>query len=147
MGEPSTDHIRQKHPFGCGIAALAMATGSTYDTVHDWITSNWPDDTPPPDFITSGISKSVAEFYLACHGYAWRTLYAGHHHQPWPPAPFAPAHIAMVVQPSGLAHYVAVRADGAVLDPLQDELRRLTDWPRVYNVQGIWSEPLAVSRG
>lgn len=132
--------IRQKHEYGCGIAALAMVAGTSYESVHEWLLANWPGGTQAPDewLVAHGIHKGIADFYLAAHGYMWRTVYSGWRQIPWPPEPFAPIHLACVRQPSGNSHYVVARDDGAVLDPLHDELRRLTDWPEVYNVQGIW---------
>jgi hypothetical protein len=135
-----TDLVRQEHDYGCGIASLAMVTGDTYDNVRGWLLANWPGGTQTPDeWLTKrGIHKGIADYYLAAHGYVWRTVYSGWKLAPWPPEPFAPVHLACVQQPSNNSHYVVMRSDGAVLDPLDGEHKRLTDWPSVYNVQGIW---------
>lgn len=141
--------IRQEHDYGCGIATLAMVTNATYDEVRTWLLDNWPGGNERHDdwLEKRGIHKGIADFYLAAHGYVWRTLYGGWQLPTWPPEPFAPVHMACVRQPSNNAHYVAMRADGVVLDPLTGEERRLTDWPEVQNVQGIWSErDLAAAR-
>ena len=132
--------VRQQHDYGCGIAALAMIADRSYDEVREWLLGNWPGGSQrPEDWLTAhGIHKGIADWYLAQHDYVWRTLYGGWKLDPWPPEPFAPVHLACVRQPSNNNHYVVMRADGVVLDPLADGPRSLADWPQVYNVQGIW---------
>jgi hypothetical protein len=133
--------IRQTHDYGCGIASLAMISGQPYNAVREWLVENWPGGTQTPDewLTTRGIHKGIADYYLAAHGYVWRTVYGGWKLPEWPPRPFAPVHLAHVVQPSGNTHYVVMRADGVVLDPMCDEPRALSDWSYVNNVQGVWS--------
>ena len=132
--------VRQEHDYGCGLASLAMIDGTTYDAVREWLLANWPGGHERPDeWLTKrGIYQGMADWYLSQHGYVWRTLYSGWQMPEWPPSPFAPVHLASVRQPSGDSHYVVMRADGVVLDPLSDEPRMLADWPKVDNVQGIW---------
>lgn len=146
---PVTTLIRQVHEYGCGLASLAMISGWTYDEVRDWLVANWPagSQTPGEWLEQRGIHKGIADYFLAENGYAWRTVYAGWGQKPWPPEPFAPVHLAQVVQPSGNSHYVVMRSDGVVLDPLSDEPKRLTDWSVVNNVQGVWRpQALVVSQ-
>lgn len=135
--------VRQAHDYGCGIASLAMVTGQTYDEVRTWLLAHWPGgqggDTPAEDWLVKrGIYSGIADYYLGRHGYVWRKVYSGWQQHPWPPEPFAPVHLVMVRQPSNNSHYVVMRADGVVLDPLADEPKTLAGWPAVDNVQGIW---------
>lgn len=142
--------VRQQHDYGCGIASLAMIAGKSYSEVHAWLLANWPGGqadggSPPEHWLEKrGIYSGIVDWYLVHHGYVWRTVYAGwakdNSSYPWPPEPFAPIHLAQVRQPSNNSHYVVMRADGVVLDPLTDEPRTLADWPEVSNVQGIWRE-------
>lgn len=146
-GESRPRMVMQEHPNGCGIACLAMVTGLGYAQVRDTLTEFLPRER---DYGEEGIHHGIAEWLLGRLGYAWRTLYAGHLHDPWPPEPFAPVHIAQVRQPSGNTHYVVVTNDGIVFDPLDGEHKRLADWdgrsgsvsnPKfsgVNNVMGIW---------
>lgn len=134
--------IRQEHDYGCGLASLAMITGQTYEEVRLWLLDHWPggqgDHVPEEWLVKRGIHSGIAEYFLGAHGYVWRTVYSGWAQKPWPPEPFAPVHLAMVRQPSGNSHYVVMRSDGVVLDPMTDEPRSLADWEKVDNVQGIW---------
>lgn len=148
---PSTESgqpilVRQEHDWGCGVAALAMVTGQTYDEVRTWILDHWVHAVlgcDPADWLTKhGVTQYVLDWYLGEHGYVWRRLYrAWVADDSWPPKPFAPVHIAQVVQPSGNAHFVVLMADGLVLDPMSVNPRSLTDWETVNHVQGVWSIP------
>ena len=138
--------IRQEHDYGCGLASLAMATGKSYDEVRSFFLAEWPGGTQKPeDWLESrGIHHGLVEWFLARHGFVWRVVYSGWEEHPWPPAPFAPVHIAQVIQPSRNTHYVVMLNDGRVLDPLSGTLGlALDNWERVNNVMGIWPEPLS----
>lgn len=129
--------VRQEHPDGCGVAAVAMVTGETYaEVVADLARMGL-------DLSIGGLAKPHIERLLAARGYVWRTVYrAGT--LIWPPAPFAPVHIAAVrQQPSGRAHFVVMLDDARVLDPLERGTT-LDHWPEVMNVIGIWPEPDAL---
>jgi hypothetical protein len=134
--------IRQEHDLGCAVASLAMVTGQTYEQVRAWILDHW---TPavmgqdPAGFLTkSGVTHYCIDWYLGENGYAWRRKYNAHALGEWPPPPFAPVHIAQVVQPSGATHFVVLTASGEVLDPMSDLPRTLSDWERVNQVMGVW---------
>lgn len=140
--------VRQGHDYGCGIACLAMATGQTYEAVHADLVAALPGR----DFAEGGIHSHILKWYLAERGMVWRELTRyvpaepGERceRMPWPPEPFAPRHIASVVQPSRNQHFVVVDPDGYVLDPLDTEtgphpLKRLEAWEDVNNVVGIWA--------
>lgn len=143
--------VRQEHDYGCGIAALAMLTGSTYEDVRAWILDNWQNQIMGYERTGSWLSKSgvtgpVLDWYLAQRGYVWRKVYSGWKPDPWPPEPFAPVHVAQVIQPSGMAHFVVLTADGRVLDPMSDSPRSLTEWQQINYVQGVWPIPPEVTR-
>lgn len=142
--DAGTRLIRQEHDWGCGVAALAMVTGQTYDEVRTWILHNWVHNVmacDPADWLTKhGVTQYVLDWYLGEHGFAWRRLYrAWTDADSWPPKPFAPVHVAQVVQPSGNAHFVVLTAGGRVLDPMSDAFRSFFDWEQINHVQGVWS--------
>jgi hypothetical protein len=58
---------------------------------------------------------------------------------PWPPAPFAPVHMATVLvsRTSPCWHSVVMSQDGLVLDPQTPEPRALTDYVEVQAVVGF----------
>lgn len=138
--------VLQKHDYGCGIASLAMLTGDTYDGIRAWILDHWQNQIMGHEsndswLTKSGVTGPVLDWFLAQHGYVWRKVYSGWRPDPWPPAPFAPVHVAQVVQPSGMAHFVVVTETGDVLDPASGAPRSLTDWQQINYVQGVWGEP------
>lgn len=132
--------VRQQHARGCGPAAIAMVTGHSYADVCEWFVG--------VNFETNGCYAQWVHDYLAEHGfsvqvkrrYTPRLLGTEQvERTPWPPIPFADKHIAQVRVCDGAAceHFVAVCADGAVLDPLCDEPKRLTDYFLVNQVAGV----------
>ena len=131
--------VRQEHDYGCGVACLAMVTGHTYADIHAECVKDWPNSERGLNLAERGLYSSGVEWYLATHGYCWRYVYSAWRLSEWPPLPFAPVHIASVVQPSGNSHYVVMTPEGVVLDPLTATERRLTDWEKVNNVMGIWT--------
>lgn len=130
-------HVRQEDPCGCACASLAMVTGRSYAEVRShWIFRgvDW----------TVGITHHAAEQYLALTGFAAGLVYRflpgvvdGKQPRldPWPPAPFAPAHIIAI---NGGRHDVVWLPDGTVLDPMVDAPRRLEDCGDVSFVLGVW---------
>ena len=121
-----------------------MVTGQTYDEVRVWILDNWVHsvmgyDAPADWLADHGVTQYALDWYLGEHGFAWRRVYRAWTTGSWPPKPFAPVHVAQVVQPSGMAHFVVLTPDGQVLDPMCDVSRSLTDWEQVNHVQGIWA--------
>lgn len=132
--------VRQEQDHGCGVAALAMVTHQSYAEVHADCLAHHPgaDHERLERLDERGLYHGSVEWYIGRRGGTWRYDYkAWHAADDWPPEPFAPVHICSVRNPGG-AHYVVMRADGVVLDPLTDEERSLTDWDEVNNVMGIW---------
>lgn len=133
--------VRQGDAQGCGFACLAMVTSQSYDFVLNHMRSTYPGKDFNERFANErGIHHGTVEWYLGSLGFAYRTTYrAWAGDKPWPPEPFAPAHIASVTQPSGNQHFVVMTDEGVVLDPMNDEPTTLDQWgDKVMNVTGIW---------
>lgn len=132
--------IRQKDPYGCALACLAMVTGKAYEEVraafvgHDFGVST-------RELRTGGISYVAVDGYLSDHGYAVRRLarydpVLNLHRDPWPVEPFAPVHVCEVI--TSMGHSVVMLADGTVLDPNREEPGRLSDYAAVNYVAGVY---------
>jgi hypothetical protein len=132
--------VPQEHAWGCGAAVLAMVTGDPYWTVIDTINA-MTGTGHGGDWAKTGIAYPVIDRYLIGRGFALQRVYR-HEAAEWPPGPWAPAHIAEVVQPSGMTHFVAMTGAGVVLDPAQPTERTLTDYPEVRSVVGIIPAPM-----
>lgn len=139
--------VRQEHDRGCGFAALAMLVGKSYaQVVEEWgvpIGENGYEYKPQKGSPIYG----HMDRYLCEHGFAVarqypERLFPG---EPiaWPPAPWRPVHLCnvTVVEGAPCNHWVVMLADGAVLDPLTTEPRRLTDYWRVNNVAAVVEVP------
>lgn len=127
----------QEDAHGCGLAVLAMITGTPYERVKVEIESqdghghngNWNE---------RGLTHISLDRYLTRRGFYRQRRYK---HETelgaWPPEPWAPVHYASVKQPSGNGHFVVMDSEGNVLDPMREGLFKLTDWPEVNNVCGL----------
>lgn len=130
------DLVKQQHARGCGPASIAMVTGHSYADVCNWFIG--------VNFETNGCYIHGLYEYLAEHGFAVQVKhrFLGHlRERPiWPPVPFAEKHIVQVRVSEGspCEHFVAMRADGKVLDPLCDEPKSLADYHVVNQVAGVW---------
>lgn len=133
--------VRQKHARGCGVAALAMLTGDDYDAVAVYFRGI--------DLDAKGLYLCGLDDYLVDRGYAIarKKRYLGFFggdgappREPWPPAPFADVHLCEVevYEKAPVYHFVVMLRDGAVLDPLADGPRRLSDYHRVNSVAGVY---------
>lgn len=127
------DWVEQEHRMGCGIACCAMLTGKTYDYVRQWLNLKW--------FMQDGLSDWATYGYLAAHGYAVAPLLphrgeGGQYDAPWPPKPFAGAHLCRVMMAN--MHLVVMTHDGTVLDPGGPQPRTLADYPYVECVAGVY---------
>lgn len=128
--------VRQEHAGGCGPACVAMILDIAYADACALIEAS-PAHGDRRDWETGGTNHVALDHVLQAHGFWRQRSYrswepAGN----WPPAPWAPVHIAQVEQPSGNAHFVVMHGAGYVLDPLREGLFRLTDWIEVLNVAG-----------
>jgi hypothetical protein len=119
--------VRQRGDSDCGVATFAMLTDRTYEAALDVL--GYEADVP----------DHTLRVHLQMDGWFVREVWRIEESLDgsWPPPPFAERHWAMVTQPSGNGHYVAMEADGAVLDPLSDQPRRLQEWSVCSVVCGI----------
>lgn len=140
--------VQQEHTFGCVIASLAMLAGMTYADVlaeYPWVVEK------------DGCDLDTISFdFLWRHGFAVQLLYpsvpetnspagmamdgearrAKFRRNPWPPQPWAPAHLCQVE--TSMSHAIVMLADGTVLDPADPSRRSLAAYGRVMNVRGIF---------
>ena len=123
--------VRQDDEWGCGAACLAMITGQSYADVAATFAHS---------FARSGLDYMRCDSWLVERGYAtgrkFRHDHNWHERMPWPPDPWGELHLCCVDVSEGSprSHFVLMRADGSVLDPLTPERKRLADYHRVLNV-------------
>lgn len=129
-------HVRQEHANGCGVAVAAMLVGTSYADMLACLRTD--EKYAEKDLDTGGLTHYEVDWMLAQHGGYVQRHWLADHEDPWPPLPWAPAHYAMVVQPSGNTHFVAVDGAGRVLDPLRESgIYTLGDWLKVNQVCGV----------
>lgn len=126
--------IAQKHPFGCAIACVAMATGLDYDEIIK--------DFSGYNFNEGGVDHQCVEDYLAERGYATRRIFvhAGYKRKDrdvWPCAPFADVHIVCGVR-DGYGHSVIWLRDGTVIDPARENPGPLDKLEKLYSIAAIY---------
>lgn len=132
------EHVRQEHSHDCGIACMAMVMGVSLEEARAAYERRYPGATANGRGITQGITDVELDVVLAEEGYATARLYSGTKDRPrtpWPPRPWADAHIACVLLANG-GHFVVLLRDGTVLDPAHDEPTTLAD-PRFTSVQHV----------
>lgn len=127
--------VRQEDDRGCGPAVLAMLTGHSYEQVKAAISADAAGSGHLGDWTKEGVTYHAMDRYLAKAGYAVQRLVRNMGGE-WPPRPWAPMHFASVVNSGGI-HFVAMDADGKVLDPLHEAPRTFDDWEKVNNVVGV----------
>ena len=127
--------VQQEEPQGCAIACVAMVLGVTYTEARRRCT--------PGAGPTGLMTHFVADAVLGEAGFAIRRIYrVGPGNvpcTPWPPAPFAPLHLAEAMTSQG-GHAAVMLADGAILDPWDASRTRLDhpDYLAVHHVAGLW---------
>jgi hypothetical protein len=131
-------HVRQEDAVGC-VASIAMVTGRSYRDVRDYFGDRFE--------RSAGLDYHDAMQYLADSGYATalkfrhapRYAYVDtpgrQPRQPWPPAPFAAAHLIAI---NGGRHCVVWLRDGTVLDPASDATQRIENVGDVSYVLGVF---------
>lgn len=129
--------ISQRRDNDCGVAALAMACGVDYDAILPILSEYWSD---------KGINDLHVKDWLINNGWAWQEVTMFHpvkgkyeKHDPWPPRPFAPSHIAQVIVAPG-AHFTVMDSSGEVFDPWNAARKTLdhADYKQVNWVMGLW---------
>lgn len=133
--------VRQEDKEGCGLAVLAMLTGQSYADVKAEVGSleaQPMEGRPIPDerdWSKQGCTHYLLDRYLAGHGFFLQRRYDTYTELPM--EPFAPLHYASVVQLSSNHHFVAVLANGDVLDPMREGVFKLSDWSKVNQLVGV----------
>ncbi len=131
--------VQQEDADGCGIAVLAMLTGETYAEVDAaWplrLTEHWKDSDVKPHMMMDYLWKRDHSLLVVRD-----RRYAHGAPTNWPSLrPFAPMHYAMVdspTQPTG--HWIAIDADGTVLDPFDASRLTLDCYRKMHEVVGVW---------
>jgi hypothetical protein len=124
--------VGQQEGMGCAVACVAMLLGVSY----------WDARTLFPHFEPDkGVTPLDAVRVLGEYG--WASVEKFQHYSPerrdrrqWPARPFAPVHL-LPVSTVGW-HAVLLLPDGTVMDPLTPTPRRLSDFPVVHSIIGLW---------
>ena len=130
------EHVRQKEPYGCGVACVAMIAGVPYDDVRALLGDWWSGR-------SSGMSHHVLFELLFHFGFAVQNFFRENQlryqpRKPWPPDPTpAPICVALTITAQG-GHFVVWLEDGTVLDPLREGTRTLADYEEVWQVVGVY---------
>lgn len=125
-------YVAQEHPNGCGFACIAMVTGQSYQAIASQVS---------PRLLEQGSTHYTLMELLYRYGIPHHFLFHTeqlHHTKrtPWPPPPFAPAHIVQADN-----HYIVWTGD-QVLDPARPKpLGTLKDYPTPRNILGVWPNP------
>lgn len=133
VSQPKIKHIKQRHSKGCVIACLSMITNIPYDDILSDFTG---------DRHEEGISMFSYDPWLYQKGYAiirkyrlYQPLHADV--KEWPCKPFADIHLISSRNNWG-SHACVWMADGTVLDPMEDEPRKIEDYSAIENVAGLF---------
>lgn len=130
-------YIPQRFDCDCGVAALAMATFTDYETVAA---------TMNHDTEKTGVNDLHLKAWLVREGWAWQEIFRNYpkngsyeKREPWPPAPFAETHIVQVEATRG-AHFTVMDGRGSVFDPWNVNRNNLMhpDYKSVHWVMGLW---------
>lgn len=98
-----TWYVAQPNGYGCAIACVAMIVGKTYDEMEAWLVEQGLERAR----MERGLTDHVWREALAVHGYCYVQRFQCNaftnrcDRSPWPPAPFAPLHIACVEVTTG----------------------------------------------
>jgi hypothetical protein len=140
-------YVKQRSENDCAIAALAMACEWDYDRVAAGLVIAQGLAISLAEAIRpEGANDDITKAWLRLNGWAWQEktrnvwikgAFLPLH--PWPPQPFATAHICFVEATKGW-HYCAMDALGRVFDPWNQERQSLnhTDYKRVSSVLGLF---------
>jgi hypothetical protein len=126
-------HVKQRDPNGCVLACVAMIQGLTYDEAR----ARYGDP-------GSGKTYHWWMDQLGQAGFAYQLYFKfsqqiGGFREPWPLQPWAPAHLCSVDAGRGSGtHLCVMLADGSILDPYFETPQRLSDYPDVTYMAGIW---------
>lgn len=86
------NHVRQADRYGCGLACVAMVAGLTYAEVRGQI-GGWF-NAPERRGVTHYVVLEMLGQLGFTYRFLWRTDQRTYEdREPWPPEPFAPAHV------------------------------------------------------
>lgn len=141
------NYIQQKDSRGCGVAALAMVLGMSYEaTAADFTKDPWERGTR--DLNQQGLYQTEVDRYLWKHNQfvLRKYIFSG---PDWPPLPFAERHICnvKVSAESPINHFVAMDGSGKVFDPLDESKSSLMQYHSVENVSGLSTVTLQQGKG
>lgn len=129
---PEIRWVPQREGMGCAVACVAMLMGLSYWNAR----ALFPHFDPAEGVLPLDAVRVLGE-------YGWASIEKFEHYSPerrarrrWPVKPFAPVHL-VPVSTTGW-HAVLLLADGTVMDPLTPERRRLSDYPTVHSIIGLW---------
>jgi hypothetical protein len=131
----------QPEDYGCGIAAIAIATQHDYATVRRLLVMS---EDLSGHTLGAGLNVAQADDILDQLGFAWRARYSNLHRlgtvrNPWPCEPFADTHVAHVRSLSQASnHFVCWLRDGRVLDPWWGVVQGLHRYSQVYSIKGLY---------
>lgn len=125
--------VTQEDANGCGIACIAMVRGVTYAEAKRLFHERYWGDY---SFHNDGMAAVLLDAVLADAGFAVQRLYRNVNDPQWH-RPFAPVHICRVTS-AVHDHFVVMTEDGTVLDPSQYPPRRLSDYPLIRDVAGLY---------
>lgn len=133
---PDVKYVESDNNVSCVLACLAMVTGKTIVDVREGMKQFWYNEGSE-----QGTNDEAFEAYLSARGYAVQQVSHDYIPEdklitPWPPQPWAPIHVCDVWAMG--PHAVVMLHDGTVLDPNDTGMKSLSQYHRVYAVQGVW---------
>lgn len=124
------NQIHQRDYSGCGVACIAMLTDRTYEAARDLAEEVLA--CKERDWSAKGLSLLEVSVVIKADG--WELDYIDYHAFVWPPRPWAERHLGY-----NKMHFIAIEADGRVLDTYRDGRHgtMLSDWPDLQVVAGL----------
>lgn len=120
--------INQRGSRDCAVATLAMVTGIDYDSILDYFDNDLGRNIEE----SNGALDYDVEIFLMRKGFAiCRGVSSVKDAELRPKSPFANCNHIAIVYVGDSRHYIAVEADGSVLDPALGLGRSLSDYTRV----------------
>lgn len=129
--------ILQPEKSGCALAAVAMVVQQPYATVRQYVTLE-------RDYTGEGTYEREIYELLNHFGFSYQrkeklVQRLGGTTAPWPPAPWAPLHVAMVRNLTDVAyHYVVMLQDGTIMDPWWGVVQGLHRYPSILSVSAVY---------
>ena len=130
-------YVKQKDPYGCAIACLAMVTGYPYEYVRDYYSGK--------DFKKEGLSFHTDVEFLTDNGFSVNWKYKTYQskgingtRKEWPPRLWADIHIVSVITHNNRPHAIVMKKDGTIFDPNNSGHMSLNSYKEVSQVIGVY---------